>query len=38
VRVDQHRARLSSEVPSSANVNFYAQIVKRKAALRAWLS
>lgn len=31
-------ARLSSEVPSSANVTFYAQIVRRKAALRAFIS
>jgi replicative DNA helicase len=31
-------ARLSSEVPSSANVNFYAQIVKRKSALRAFIA
>lgn len=31
-------ARLSSEVPSAANVNFYAQIIKRKAVLRAFIT
>lgn len=31
-------ARLSSEVPSSANVHYYAQIVKRKAVLRAFIA
>ena len=31
-------ARLSSEVPSSANVQFYAQIVRKKAALREAIS
>jgi len=31
-------ARLSSEVPSAANVNFYAQIVRRKATLRAFIT
>lgn len=31
-------ARLSSEVPSSANVNWYAQIIARKAALRTFIS
>jgi replicative DNA helicase len=31
-------ARLSSEVPSAANVNFYAQIVKRKSALRSFIA
>lgn len=31
-------ARLSSEVPSAANSMFYAQIVKRKAQLRAFIA
>lgn len=31
-------ARLSSEVPSAANVGFYAQIAQRKAVLRAFIA
>lgn len=31
-------ARLSSEVPSAANVEYYANIVKRKATLRAFIA
>ena len=31
-------ARLSSEVPSSANVSYYATIVKRKSALRSFIT
>lgn len=31
-------ARLSSEVPSAANVNFYAQIIKNKSRLRAFIT
>jgi replicative DNA helicase len=31
-------ARLSSEVPSAANVNFYAQIIRRKSALRSFIA